>query len=199
VDFGSPVPRPSVVTQGWGEPRPHRDGVHEGFDYPVKIGTPIFSVGEGTVITSASTDDPGGAGIMISVAHPNGIISRYLHLDKRLVEKGERVSKGQFIAKSGASGIKQSAAHLHFDLKIKPDKLAEYTSRFGTPVGGFGSTRFGLIGIPAEPLIPVDRYAERVKEGAGKFGIPLYAAGGGLGLILVGVGGFVAWRALKKR
>lgn len=168
------------MTQGWGEPRPNRDGVHEGLDFPLPIGTSIFSIGDGTVVTSADTDDAGGAGKMISVQHSNGIVSRYMHLDARLVQKGAKVFAGQRIAQSGNTGIKRSGPHLHFDLKVKPDKLSEYTSRFGTPVGGFPAQRFGFIGIPAEPFIPVDKYAPLVQRHAAQNNIPLYTAGAGI-------------------
>lgn len=196
MNFISPLPRPNYVVQGWGEPR--SDHTHEGLDFPTPVGTPVRSVDDGVVITSV--DAPSAAsGNYVAVLHALGFISRYMHLDKRLVSKGDRVSKGQIIAASGNTGIESSGPHLHFDIKMVPSQLAEYTKRFPTPVGGFGRTQFEGTGVPAEPLIPVDKYSERVKEGAAKFGIPLYVAEGGLGLILLGVAGFLGWRWWKNR
>lgn len=194
-DFLSPVPRPNFAIQGWGEPRTGH--THEGIDFPVPVGTPIRAVDSGTVITSV--DSTGTSGNYVAVKHADGFVSRYMHLSKRLVQKGEAVSRGQIIAASGNTGIDISGPHLHFDIKMVPSMLANYSSLFGTPVGGFGRNLFEGIGVPAEPLIPVDKYSEAAKEGAGKFGIPLYAASAGIGAVLIGIGAFFAWRLWKKR
>lgn len=196
MSYGSPIfGALNKVTQGWGIPRPHRDGVHEGFDFPVPIGTPVHAIADGEVITSTDSDDPGGAGRFISIAHPGGLVSRYMHLDVRGVQKGQKVSKGQIIGYSGASGIKQSAAHLHFDLKAKADKLRD-VYRWAAPNGGFPAERYGYIGIPAEPFIPTSHNA-LVKANAAKFGLPLASASGSLGAVaflMFGVGGYFLWR-----
>jgi len=180
------------VASGWGDPRPYRgEGEkHEGLDFRASVGTPIFAVGDGKVVTSKNAlPDP--AGDIIAIQHDNGILSRYLHLSVRQVKVGDIVRAGQQIAESGASGIKQSAAHLHFDLKIKPDRLSEYTGRFGIPVGGFPSKQFGFIPIPAEPLVPVDQWRPGVRERAVQNNIPIFTETGigvvGYALILGGL------------
>jgi murein DD-endopeptidase MepM/ murein hydrolase activator NlpD len=198
MGFGSPIFGVlNKVTQGWGIPRPHRDGVHEGFDFPVPIGTPVHAIADGVVVTSTDSDDPGGAGRFISIQHANGMVSRYMHLDVRGVAKGARVSKGETIGRSGASGIKNSAAHLHFDLKAPAAKLREIYP-FGAPVGGFPDERYGLIGIPAEPFIPT-KHSPLVLANAAKFGLPLASSTsesimGVIGMLGIGVGGYYLWK-----
>jgi murein DD-endopeptidase MepM/ murein hydrolase activator NlpD len=198
--FGSPIQGAlNRVTQGWGLPREHRDGVHEGYDFPVPIGTSVHAVDSGTVVTSVDSDDPGGAGKMISIQHDNGIISRYMHLDQRLVSKGDKVVKGQLIARSGASGIKQSAAHLHFDLKVKPELLAKVW-RWAAPLGGFPPERYGTIGIPSEPFIPTT-LSPAMKVNATKYGLPVLGASAGMGLfglLAFGFGGYWLWKKYVK-
>jgi len=194
--FVSPVVRPNLVSSGWGSDRKYRateanpDPKHEGLDFKVAVGNDVFAVGDGKVLSSKNAlPDP--AGEMISIQHEGGIISRYMHLSQRLVQKGDLVRAGQLIARSGSSGIKSSAAHLHFDFKIRPADLTNYTSAFGKPTTGFFGERFGLVGVPAEPLVPVDRWAPGVKEAAARNNIPLYTAVGGGLLFYAVVAGLV--------
>lgn len=192
--FVSPVVRPNLVSSGWGSDRKYRateanpDPKHEGLDFKVGVGSDVFAVADGKVVSSKNAlPDP--AGEMITVQHEGGIISRYMHLSQRLVKVGDLVRAGQLIAKSGATGIKSSAAHLHFDFKIRPADINNYTSAFGRPATGFFAEKFGLLGVPAEPLVPVDRWAPGVKESALRNNIPLYTAiGGGAIFYLVALG-----------
>lgn len=187
----SPVARPNFVSSAWGSDRSYRgEGKrHEGLDFRAAIGDPVFAVDEGMVITSKN-GAPDPAGEFISILHPSGILSRYMHLSQRLVGAGDHVRAGQLIAKSGRSGITTSAAHLHFDLKLKPDQIGLYTGRFGVPTTGFFPPSYGYVGIPAEPFIPVDQWQKGLRERASLYRIPLYTAGLGLvgyGLLLTGV------------
>lgn len=191
----SPVPRPNFVASGWGDARDYRatstdaHPKHEGLDFRASIGTPVFAVEDGRVVTSKN-GAPDPAGEFISIQHPSGIISRYMHLSQRLVSVGDSVHAGQLIAKSGASGIQNSAAHLHFDLKVLPNQLALYTSSFGVPSTGFFPAAFGHVGIPAEPFIPVDQWGKGIREKDAQYGIPLYTGGLGVvgfGLLLTGL------------
>ena len=55
-------------------------------------------------------------GNYLKISHGNGLETMYLHCSKLLVSSGSRVSKGQTIARSGATGM-VSGAHLHFVVK----------------------------------------------------------------------------------
>jgi murein DD-endopeptidase MepM/ murein hydrolase activator NlpD len=192
----SPVLRPNYVASGWGADRSYRGAgdTHEGLDFRAKVGDPAYAVMDGVV--KYSLLDPGPAGEMIVLQHPSGLMARYMHLSKRLVAAGQQVRQGQLIGQTGATGITSSAAHLHFDMRMLPAQIGAYTAQFGTPAGGYASVKSGGVGVPAEPLIPVDEYAPSVVKGAASRGISLYKAGGAGLLILLFAGG-LAWYYFK--
>ncbi|MDC0709839.1 peptidoglycan DD-metalloendopeptidase family protein [Stigmatella sp. ncwal1] len=88
---------------------------HNGVDYGTPIGTPVWSVADGTVTTAANT---GAGGNTVCVRHTNGFETCYLHLSKfgAGVRSGSRVSQKQVIAYSGNTG-RSTGPHLHFALK----------------------------------------------------------------------------------
>jgi murein DD-endopeptidase MepM/ murein hydrolase activator NlpD len=183
--FGRPILNASgklLVTSGWGSDRSYRGGVHNGLDAPAKIGTPVYAMASGTVVTVADWGSNGGKAVVIE--HLPGLKTRYLHLDRFAVQVGNHVSSGQLIGYSGATGIAASAAHLHFDIRGTSDWVAEYLRRFGTPSPWPGEVASGGYGIPAEPLVPVDQWAPAVVASAKSRGVPLYAGVGLVGLVL---------------
>lgn len=192
-DFGSPIQRPNFVSSGWFDPREYRKGVHEGLDFPAPIGTPVLAIGDGTIVVAHSADDT-NAGRFLAVAHPDGWTSFYMHLDKLVAKEGQRIGKGALIGRSGRTGIRESAPHLHFHLKVKD--VARYTSLFGTPTTGFGRTDRHGTTVPAEPLIPVDRYRPSVVQQAALHQVPLYRSSGLLGWLVLGGVAWWAWREL---
>lgn len=171
---------------GWRDAREYRNGWHEGLDFPCPVGRPVFAVDAGKVeISSLST---GVEGQWMRIRHAWGV-SRYMHLSERQRFAGMRVNVGDVIGLSGASGIKVSAAHLHFDLALNPAYLAEYVKRFGTPRGGFGKVRGDVTSVPAEPLVPC-RLDDKVKTRAEENLVETYRPD--LGGVLVAVGFDVA-------
>lgn len=85
---------------------------HRGIDYAMPTGTRVHSVGHGIVIASHKNRYSGN---IISIKHTGGYITKYLHLHKRIVKKGQRVKKGQLIGLSGNTGI-STGPHLHFEI-----------------------------------------------------------------------------------
>jgi murein DD-endopeptidase MepM/ murein hydrolase activator NlpD len=79
------------------------------------VGAPIRVAASGTIISQGWA---GGFGLTIVVNHHNGIKSIYAHLSKILVEKGEKVSKGQLVGLAGSTGL-STGPHLHYELKYK--------------------------------------------------------------------------------
>lgn len=101
-------------------------GIHLGEDINRPAGTSVKSIGRGRVVYSKlhpGTAKKSNWGNIIIIAHKNPtnnqvFFSLYAHLQKRLVEKGERVKLGQTIGKIGKSNTPQNGwwpdAHLHF-------------------------------------------------------------------------------------
>jgi murein DD-endopeptidase MepM/ murein hydrolase activator NlpD len=88
---------------------------HNGVDYGTPIGTPVWSVADGTV-TRAGFER--GGGNTVCVRHANSMETCYLHLSRfgEGVRTGSRVSQKQIIAFSGNTGM-STGPHLHFALK----------------------------------------------------------------------------------
>lgn len=91
-----------------------RNTPHNGTDFALPIGTKIVAPGDG--IVSLVTDHR-FAGKYIVIDHGNKYRTRYLHLSKALVHKGQRVSRGQVIALSGNTG-RVTGPHLHYEFHI---------------------------------------------------------------------------------
>ncbi len=89
--------------------RPHR-----GTDYAAARGTPVWASGDGRVIESGYTRANGN---YIVIQHGNHIQTKYLHLHKRLVKKGDRVKQKQRIGSVGSTGY-ATGAHLHYEFLI---------------------------------------------------------------------------------
>ena len=86
---------------------------HFGIDFVCKKEEPIKSVFEGTVLMSSWTKD---SGYIISIVHPNNLISVYKHNSKVFVEPGQIVKTGEVISIIGDTGELSSGPHLHFEL-----------------------------------------------------------------------------------
>jgi len=91
---------------------------HHGLDLAAKIGTAIYAADAGTVeVLGWGT----GYGNQIVINHGGGKKTRYAHLSKFFVKKGEKVSKGQTIAAMGSTGW-STGPHLHFEVIINSKK-----------------------------------------------------------------------------
>ncbi len=93
-----------------GHPAPHN-----GVDLATPSGTEVLATGDG-VVTRVATHKYAGKYIVIDYTGPYG--SRFLHLSKILVKKGQQVKRGQVIALSGNTG-RTTGAHLHYELHIR--------------------------------------------------------------------------------
>lgn len=102
-----------------------RVGPHNGVDFATPIGTHILSTGDGVV--SRIGNHP-YAGRYIDIQHSGQYKTRYLHLHRTLVRKGQSVSRGQKIALSGNSG-RSTGPHLHFELHIKGRAVDPMTAK----------------------------------------------------------------------
>ncbi|BBA84789.1 peptidoglycan DD-metalloendopeptidase family protein [endosymbiont of Pachyrhynchus infernalis] len=96
---------------------------HKGIDIAMPIGTPILSVSNG-IIKDISKDNISGNYIVIK--HNNRCITKYMHLKKCIVKKGQKINLGQCIGYSGNSG-RSTGPHLHFEIWINSNAVNPLT------------------------------------------------------------------------
>ncbi|MBK4775437.1 hypothetical protein CRV11_00665 [Candidatus Pantoea edessiphila] len=94
-----------------GHIRPHR-----GIDIALPTDTPIFAINKGEVII-VKTGNISSAGNYVAIFHKNGYITRYMHMNKIFVRKGQKIKYGDTIGLSGNTGY-STGPHLHFELWI---------------------------------------------------------------------------------
>ena len=87
---------------------------HVGLDIAVPRNTPVHSSGAGTVL---ATGDYFFNGKTVFVDHGSGLLSMYCHLEHIDVSPGERLTHGQALGRSGASG-RASGPHLHWSVVL---------------------------------------------------------------------------------
>jgi murein DD-endopeptidase MepM/ murein hydrolase activator NlpD len=85
---------------------------HYGLDIANKIGTPIRSVADGTVVEAGPAS---GFGLWVRVQHADGSISVYGHVNDFSVREGQKVKAGEQIARMGNRGY-STGPHLHFEI-----------------------------------------------------------------------------------
>ena len=101
---------------GWRiDPFTGQNAMHEGVDYMVPEGTPIWAAAGGIVVYSGSHPQYGN---MTEIDHGNDIITRYAHASSLLTKVGQVVRRGQEIAKVGSTG-RSTGNHLHFEVRYK--------------------------------------------------------------------------------
>lgn len=87
---------------------------HNGVDYGVPRGTPVWTIGDGTVVTRRYDR---GYGNLVEVRHPNGYLTQYAHLSKFAdVKVGQRVSQRQVLGYCGSTGL-STGPHVHFGMQ----------------------------------------------------------------------------------
>jgi len=87
--------------------RPHR-----GLDFKAAIGTPIYATGDGEVQDAYYS---GSFGNVVYIDHGYSFETRYAHMQRYIVNKGEKVRRGQVIGYVGNSGT-SSGEHLHYEV-----------------------------------------------------------------------------------
>jgi murein DD-endopeptidase MepM/ murein hydrolase activator NlpD len=87
---------------------------NDGINIAVPEGTPIKAAEAGEVAYAGN--ELKGYGNLILVRHPNGFVTAYAHASELLVKRGDKVRRGQVIAKSGRTGA-VSAPQLHFEIR----------------------------------------------------------------------------------
>ena len=87
---------------------------HSGIDIPCAYGANIKAADGGTVTFSGTK---GTYGKLVIITHDNGAKTYYAHNSKLLVSAGDKVYRGQVIAKGGSTG-RSTGNHCHFEIRI---------------------------------------------------------------------------------
>lgn len=87
---------------------------HLGVDYAAATGTPVRSVGQGTVDFAGQQN---GFGNVVFIKHANGHTTVYAHLSRIAVKRGQSVAQGQTLGAVGATGW-ATGPHLHFEFRV---------------------------------------------------------------------------------
>jgi murein DD-endopeptidase MepM/ murein hydrolase activator NlpD len=94
-------------------PRPG-GGHNDGINIAVSAGTAVHAVEEGEV--TYADDKLRSYGNLIVIRHPNGLVTAYAHNAQLLVKRGDKVRRGQPIAKAGKTGD-VTEPQLHFEVR----------------------------------------------------------------------------------
>jgi murein DD-endopeptidase MepM/ murein hydrolase activator NlpD len=87
---------------------------HEGIDIINEVGTPVYASAEGTISFDGRKGD---YGLTVEIDHGYSLVSLYGHLSKILVQEGQKVRRGQLIARSGNTGL-SDGPHLHYEVQV---------------------------------------------------------------------------------
>ena len=113
------IPVPDVSTGsffGWRiDPFTGMSALHQGLDFPAPIGTTVLSAAGGVVVTQEVQPN---YGFVIEVDHGNEVLTRYAHLSRSFVKKGDLIKRGQKMAEVGNTG-RSTGPHLHFEVLVR--------------------------------------------------------------------------------
>jgi murein DD-endopeptidase MepM/ murein hydrolase activator NlpD/endonuclease/exonuclease/phosphatase (EEP) superfamily protein YafD len=150
-------------------PLPGASTFHDGVDLGAKYGTPVLSVGAGTVVYAGEASGFGPN--YVKVDHGNGVVFSYGHMSKMTVQVGDVVEPGTKVGEVGAESSGQipgMAAHLHLRLHVNdeptdPDAFLKERGVIlgttpagqveGTPIGAANSGGEGVEGAGVSAAI----------------------------------------------
>ncbi|MBP9766112.1 MAG: peptidoglycan DD-metalloendopeptidase family protein [Candidatus Pacebacteria bacterium] len=101
---------------------------HNGIDFGVPVGTPLYAIGDGVIMGTGNTDEAcprASYGKWVLIKHKNGISSLYGHMSIISVSPGQTVKAGEQIGRTGYTGY-ATGPHLHLTLMV-----SEVTKIFG--------------------------------------------------------------------
>jgi murein DD-endopeptidase MepM/ murein hydrolase activator NlpD len=111
------APVKTSIGSGFGfriDPFTGRGALHTGLDFPAEAGTPITAAAGGIVLAA---DWHPQYGQLLEIDHGKGLVTRYAHCSKILVQRGDLVRAGQAVAHVGSTG-RSTGPHLHFEVTL---------------------------------------------------------------------------------
>ena len=115
--MGAPLEKPHI-TSHFGmrkDPFTGKNKEHKGSDFSGKIGTELYAVAPGRVI---SAGERSGYGTTVEIDHGLGFTTLYAHLSKVLVSRGDWIRPGTIVGLGGSSG-RSTGPHLHYEIRYK--------------------------------------------------------------------------------
>jgi murein DD-endopeptidase MepM/ murein hydrolase activator NlpD len=100
-----------TVTSAFGNRGHH---MHDGIDISAPRGTPVRAAAGGVIVYADNRI--AGYGKLIIIRHAGDLFTAYAHNERNLVSRGERVKRGEVIARVGSSGL-ASTPRLHFEVR----------------------------------------------------------------------------------
>jgi len=111
------LPAKGWITSYYGPRKSHyarRIKMHEGIDIGAKNGSAVVATADGIVTYSGKKP---GFGYFVQLDHGYGIETIYGHAKKLMVKSGQRVKRGQMIARVGSTGL-STGPHVHYEVRI---------------------------------------------------------------------------------
>jgi murein DD-endopeptidase MepM/ murein hydrolase activator NlpD len=102
------------VIRGFQLPNPPYGPGHRGIDIGAPLGTDVRAASDGVVAFAGWV----AGALFVSIDHPDGVRTTYGWLSTVSVRKGEAVSRGQVVAKSGRGHPELPTPHLHFGARV---------------------------------------------------------------------------------
>ncbi|MFQ5669141.1 MAG: peptidoglycan DD-metalloendopeptidase family protein [Acidobacteriota bacterium] len=100
---------------GWRrDPFTGRRVFHHGQDIVARAGTSVVAPASGRVVLAGRI---GGLGLAVYLSHGGGIVSRFGHLSRIQVKKGQQVRRGDTIGSVGSTG-RSLGSHLHYEIRV---------------------------------------------------------------------------------
>ena len=112
------------------DPMNNRRAFHKGVDLAGWHKTEIFAPADARVLRAGKN---GGYGNFIELEHKNGLVTRFGHLNKIKVKKGQTIAKNEVIGLMGSTG-RSTSTHLHYEVlldgkHVNPLKITKALSR----------------------------------------------------------------------
>ena len=105
---------------GWRrDPILGKRAMHEGIDFSAAHGESVYTTAGGIVVFSGKS---GAYGNLVTINHGGGLETKYAHLSKILVKKGDIVRKQDLIAYVGNTG-RSTGPHLHYEIRLNKKSL----------------------------------------------------------------------------
>jgi len=91
-----------------------REAFHTGLDLEAPYRTPVYSTAPGTVLFTGVRE---GYGRTVEVDHGNGIVTRFAHLHRILVARGQHIGAHFQVGELGSTG-RSTGPHLHYEIIV---------------------------------------------------------------------------------